>query len=115
MAVPANDCHPRLSQAQFGPDHVHNSLIGRIDVVERHAKFAAILLQGFNLAGCARVMDRSSAGFSRNVVIHGGDGSSGLAHTPSRGTQPVECLRRGDLMYQMQIYVQERWTASRLS
>ena len=51
MAVAADDCHPRLRDSELRPDHVHNALIGRLDVIERNAELRAVGPQRLDLLG----------------------------------------------------------------
>jgi len=70
MAVAADDRHSRLRQSKFRPDHVHNSLLGRIHVEQRHPEFFAVVLQCLNLTGGDGICDGSAPRRSRNIVIN---------------------------------------------
>ena len=49
VAVAADDGHARLRIAQFGPDHVHDSLVGVADIVQADAELLAIVPQRLDL------------------------------------------------------------------
>ena len=108
MAVAADDGHARLSQSQLRADHVHNALIGRIHIEQRHAEIFAVLLQSLNLPRRNGIGDGRAARLGRNIVIHGRDRAMGLTHLAASYAQSLECLRRSDLVHQMQIDVEQR-------
>ena len=113
MAVAADDGHARLGKSEFGADDVHDALVGRIHVEQRDAKFLAILLQRLNLERCNGIGDGSAPRFGRNIVVNRGHGAVGLAHPASGRAQAVEGLRRGDLVDQVQVYVEKRQAVGR--
>ena len=52
VTVSANDCHARLSQSQFGSDHVNDPLFGTVDSVKLDAKLAAVAFESVDLSLC---------------------------------------------------------------
>ena len=98
MAVTADDGHSGLSEPKFWTDYVHNALFGGVHVKERDGEFAAVLLESLNLLGSNGIGDRSSAWFSGDIVIHGGDGSKRLANAATSGAKTIKSLRRSHLV-----------------
>lgn len=49
VAVAAYDCHPRLSEAKFRPNDVHNPLFAAFHIKERDAKLNTVIPQGLHL------------------------------------------------------------------
>ena len=108
VAIAADDGYAWLGQAQLRADHVHNALLRRIHIEQGHAEFFAVLLQRLNLARRDGIGNRRTAWFGGNVVIHGRDCALGLPHFAARRAKAVERLRRGHLVHQMQIDIQQR-------
>ena len=108
VAVAADDCHPRLGQPQFRPNHVYDSLLRRVHIEKPHAKFLAVDLEGRNLLRRDKIGNRSAARLGGNIVVNGGHGPQGLPHFSPRDSQTIEGLRRRDFMHQMQIDVKKR-------
>jgi hypothetical protein len=111
VAVSADDGFAGLSESELGSDYVDDALVGRVYVEQLDAEFFAIFLQRFDLAGGDWIGDWSSAWLGGDIVIHRGDGALGLSDFSASPTQTVEGLRRCDLMYQVQIDVEQSWTA----
>jgi len=108
VAVAADNSHSRLRKAQFGADHVHNPLVGRVHIEQQNAEFFAVLLQRCNLPCGDWIRNRRTSRLGGNVVIYRGHGSLWLAHSPARRSQPVKSLRRSNLMDKMQVDVEQR-------
>ena len=87
---------------------MHNALLGRIHVEQRHAEIFAILLQGLNLPRRNGIGDGRAARLGRNVVVDGRDRALRLAHFAARHSQSLEGLRRSDFVHQVQIDVKQR-------
>ena len=103
---------PGLVSAEFGPDHVHDALLARIDVVKLDAEIGAVLAQGGDLLR-GDLVDDVEAAFDggRHVVVDGGDGAIGAAHLAAGKTKAFKCLRGSDLVDQLQVDVDERGLA----
>ena len=55
MGVTADDRHARLGHAQFRPDHVNNSLLGRIHIKKSNTKVRAVFAQRLHLRAGQRI------------------------------------------------------------
>src|SRR5436190_22239883 len=108
VTITTYDSHARLRESKLRTDDVDNTLLGRVHIKEPNSEFAAIVLQCFDLFFCDRIKNWSAAGFSWDVVVNRGDRPKGLANFAPSGTQAIKCLRRSDLVDEMQIDVQER-------
>src|ERR1700730_2052467 len=93
VTVAADDGHARLREPQFGADHVHDSLVGRVHVEQRYCKLSTVVLQGLDLTRGNRVPNRSTARLGRNIVVYGRDRSLRLPYPASRRAKAIECLR----------------------
>ncbi len=114
VAVAADDGHAGLSESEFGADYVDDALVGRVHIEEMDTEFAAVGLQGFDLAQCDWIENWSTAGFGWDIVINRCDGALGGANFASSSAQAIERLWRRDLVNEVQIHVQEGGLASRL-
>ena len=109
VAVPADDRQTRLREPQLGPDHVDDPLVLGTERVDRHAELGAISLQGLDLNPRELVRDqaRRRRAVGGHVVVGGGDGPVRAAHAAALEPQPVERLRRGDLVDEVQVDVDQ--------
>ena len=105
VAVAADDGHARLGEAQLRADHVHDALLGVAHRKDRDAELLAVAAQGLDLGAAHRVGDR--AGRGGDVVVLGGEGEVGAAHRAPAQAQPVERLRAGDLVQQVEVDVEQ--------
>ena len=112
VAVAADDRQARLREAELRADDVDDALAPAAGRVERDAELLAVRAQRLELGARERIGDRP--GERRDVVIHRRDREVGAAHRAARETQPVERLRRGDLVDQVEVDVEERGLARRL-
>jgi hypothetical protein len=101
----------RLREAQFGADHVHNALLGVVQVVNTDAELAAVVAQGVDLLLGDRVGNRQPAIGGRHVVVRRGHGQFRPPHTPARKPQALEGLGAGHLVHQVQVDIQDRLLA----
>ena len=108
VAVAAHDRHPRLGEAELGPDHVDDALARRAHRVEADAELGAVRRQHLHLLR-ARSGRRPAGGCSAvgHVVVHGRDGEVGPADRAPGQAQAVERLRRRDLVDEVEIDVEE--------
>jgi len=106
VAVAAHDRHPRLRQAELRTDDVDDALATATGRVQRDPEFRAVRTQRVELSARERV--RHSPGEGRDVVIHRRNREIRPANAAAGKTEPVERLRRGDLVDQVQIDVEQR-------
>ena len=111
VAVAADDRHPGLRDAELRADHVDDALAAAAGRVERDAELLAVAAQRLELLLgelVRRAVDR------RHVVIHRRERPVRPAHAAAGQAQPLERLRRGDLVDQVQVDVEQRRLARRL-
>ena len=113
MAVAADDRHAGLSESQFRPDDVDNSLLRRIHVEQANAKLFAVALERGDLLSGNQVGDRRAAGLGGNVVIDSGHCARRLAHLASRRAQAIKRLGRSHFVNEVQVDVEDRRPSSR--
>src|SRR5581483_7633036 len=83
----------------------HDPLIAVAHRVQPNAELRAVLAQRLDLGAADRVVDRPES--RRDVVVLGGDRQVGTADLSPGGAQPVEGLRTGDLVDQVQVDVEQ--------
>lgn len=103
VGVAADHGGAGLGQAQLRADHVHDALLDVAERVQPDAEVRAVLAQGLQLGARDRVGDRLVDVEGRGVVVLGGDGEVEAAHPAPGLAQPVEGLRAGHLVQQVQI------------
>jgi hypothetical protein len=94
---------------------MHNSLLARVHVVELNAEFGAVGAQRGNLFG-RDLVDNIQPAFNgrRHIVVDGRDGAVGAANLATGQPQAFKCLRRSDLVHELQVDVEQRGLALRL-
>jgi hypothetical protein len=99
-----------LGHAQLGPDHVHDALVRRADRVDRDAELGAVALQRLDLDARELVADLVGArrAVGRHVVVGRGERAVRPANRAPGQAQRLERLRRGDLVHEVQVDVDER-------
>ena len=109
MGVAADDRHPRLGDAQLGSDHVDDPAAVRAQGIQRHAELLAVGLQGLDLLAGELVGDhpRDRSVVGRDVVVGRGERLVGPPDLAAREAEPVEGLRRGDLVDEMEVDVDQ--------
>src|SRR5581483_4299507 len=105
VRVAAHDRHARAREALLRPDHVHDSLAAAAGRMERHAEFLAVRPERLELLRRQRVDRRVVAG--RDVVVHRRERQLRPAHRAPGEAQRLERLRRGDLVDEVQVDVEE--------
>ena len=105
VAVPADDRHPRLREAELRADHVDDALAPAPGRVQGHAEFGAVGPERVELSLRERVR-RAVAG--RDVVVHRREREIRAPNAPAGEPQPVEGLRRGHLVDEVEIDVEQR-------
>ena len=106
VAVTADDRLPGLREPELGPDHVDDSLAARPRRMELDPELLAVGAQGIELGLRHLVGHRPRQ--RRDVVVHRGHGQVGPAHGAARKPQALERLRRGDLVHEVQVDVEQR-------
>jgi hypothetical protein len=109
VRVAAHDGHARLGHTQLGADHVHDALAARADRVDRHAELAAVLLERLDLHAREVVADLRGGvrAVRRDVVVGRRERPIRPPHAAARQAQALECLRRGDLVHQVKVDVEQ--------
>ena len=79
--------------------------------VQRHAELGAVVAQPGHLLGGHRVGDRLVDADGRYVVVHCRQREIGPAYLSARQVESLERLRRGDLVHQVQVDIQEHGLA----
>ena len=105
MGVAAHDRHSRLSQAELGTDHVHDALTPAAGGVDRDAELVAVPSQRRELQLRQWIRRRVVAG--RDVVVHRRERQVGPANRTARQAKPLERLRRGHLVHEVQVDVEQ--------
>ena len=113
VAVPADDGHTWLGQSELRADHVHDALLRVAHGMGPDAEFRAVVPQCLDLDPRYRVGDRLVDVNRRDVVILGGQREVGPAHRTAGHSQPVERLRAGDFVNQVQVDVDQVGLAGR--
>ena len=114
VRVAADDGHAGLGEAEFRADDVNDALVGRIHVVELDAEVGAVLAQRGDLLGRDLVDDVEPAvDGGGHIVIDGGDAPVRAADLAAGQAKTFKGLRRGDLVQQLQVDVEQRWARLR--
>ena len=108
VAVPADDHLARLRVSLLRPDHVDDTLVRAEPVVQRHPELAAVAFEIVQLLRGDRVGDRPAQLPCGRVVVHRGHCEVRSPHRTLCHPQTLERLRRGDLVDEMQVHVQQR-------
>ena len=108
VAVPTDNGHAGLGETEFGPDHVHDALIGIAHRVVGHAELSGIRPQNVELLLRDRVGDRHGLVGRWHIVIFGGDGQIGPSYRSAAESESLEGLWRSDLVHQVQVDVEQR-------
>ena len=106
VAVTADDRLPGLRDPELGADHVDDALAARSRRVQLDAELLAVGAQRVELRLRHLVGHRPRQG--RDVVVHRRDRQVGPPHAPAGEPQPLERLRRGDLVHEVQVDVEQR-------
>ena len=105
--IAADDGHAGQGEALLGTDDVHDALADVVDVEQRDAELAAVLLQGLDLDARLLLGDALRAVGGRHVVIGHGERGVGPAHRATALAQALERLRTGHLVDQVAVDVQQ--------
>ncbi len=107
VAVATDDGHARQGASLLRPDDVDDALSGVAHRVVGDAELGSVTAQRLDLLGRHLVGDRLVDVGRRNVVVLGGDRQLGTPDAPASQTQPLEGLRAGDLVDEVEIDVQQ--------
>jgi len=105
VAVAADDQLPRLREPELGSDHVDDPLVPGARRVQGDPELLAVRAQRLELGPCEVVADRPGQG--RDVVIHRRHRQLRSADAPSTEAEALERLRRGDLVHEMEVDVEQ--------
>jgi len=96
-----------LREAELGADDVDDALVLRAHVRQRHAELTAVGAQLLDLlAGDLVGDDAQAVGRGRDGVVHRRHGVVGPADRDAAVAQTLEGLRRGDLMHEVEIDIE---------
>ena len=104
---PQTTVMPGWVSPSCGPDDVHDALVAVAEGVQRHPELGAVAPQRVHLDPRHRVRDRQLDVHRRDVVVLGRQGQVRPAHRAAGQPQPVERLRTGDLVHEVQIDVEQ--------
>ena len=110
VAVPADNCHSRLSAALFGTDYVDNPIVDithweKANTVFRHIAFKCFqLLSGFRVANAC---EPRRLIFGRRVMVCYGKCQIGPSNAAAIGSETSKCLRRSHLVDKVKVYIQQ--------
>ena len=107
VAVAADDRHSRQRQSLLRTDDVDDPLPGIGQRVEPDAERVAVRVERRELRRRDRVRDRPVDLDRRHVVVGRGDRQVGPPHRPVRHAQAVERLRRGHLVHEVHVDVEQ--------
>ena len=105
VAIAADDGLTRLRVALLRPYDVHDALAGAVHVVEGEPELVAVVGQRLHLPARRLVRDGQGAVGGRHVVVCRADREVRPAYLAPCHAQPIEGLRRGDLVHQVQVHV----------
>ena len=109
MGVAADDRHPGLGDAQLRSDDVDDAAAVRAQRVQGHAELLAVRLQRLDLLARQLVGDHPGDGrvVGRDVVVGRRQGPVRAAHLAALQAEAVEGLRRGHLVDEVQVDVDQ--------
>jgi hypothetical protein len=114
VAVAANDGHARLGEAELRPDDVDDALLVRPEIEEGDAVLARVpgelpeLRRGLAVAPLVPEGDEAAAGrLGGRGVVHGRHRPIRPAHPDAARLERGERLRRGDLVHQVEVDVDD--------
>lgn len=107
MGVTAHDGHAGQGEALLGADDVNDSLALVAHRVGGDTEVVGVGAQRVDLLTGHRVDDRQPDVGGGHVVVLGGEGQLGPTHRPSGHAEAFERLRRGHLVDQVKVDVQD--------
>ena len=106
VAVAADDRHARECATLFGADDMHDALVRVAHGVKRDAEIFGIGAHDVDLFCRDGVGDGQMNVLGRHIVIFGGHGEIRSAYPALADSQTVEGLGAGDLMDEVEIYIE---------
>ena len=107
VGVAADDRHAGLGETELRADDVDDALVDVAQRVQAYAELRGVLAQRLDLGPRDRVGDGLVDVQRRDVVVLGGERQVGSAYGPAGEAQPVEGLRRGDLVDEVEVDVEQ--------
>ena len=107
VAVTADHGHAGQRETLLGADDVHDALARIAHRVQRDVELVAVRPQHLHLLGRDRVGNGQMQIGGGDVVVLGRHGQVRAAHGAPRHAQAVEGLRRGDLMDEVQVDIEQ--------
>ena len=93
VAVTADDRRAGLSQSQFGPDDVNDSLIRAVQSIKLDAKLTAVAFKSVDLRLGNRIRDWKRATRRRNIMVCSCESKIGAADAAASEPETLERLR----------------------
>src|SRR5947209_8010959 len=109
VRIAADKRHSWQCDALFRPDYMHDSLASIIHIEEGHSEIPGILLHrgDAQLALPVDDIEHLAARYRRHIVVKHGDSSIGAAHRNTGEAQARKRLRRGGLVHQVAIDIED--------
>ena len=107
VAVPTDDGHAWLGQAELRAYDVHDALVAVAHRGQPDAELGGVAAQRLHLGAADRVGDQGEDVQRRDVVVLGRHREVGTADGSAGGAQPVEGLRAGHLVDEVQVDVEQ--------
>jgi hypothetical protein len=111
VGVAADDHRTRLGEAELRADDVHDALVAAAHLEQPDAELLAVAPQRLHLRHRQLVLQRQLTAdlpwVGRDVVVHRGEGEVGPAHGAPGLPDAVERLRRGHLVDEVQVDVEQ--------
>ena len=107
MGVAAHDGHAGLCEPQLWPHDVNDALFFIAEGMQADAELLAASAQGFDLLSGDRVLDRLVDVQGRGVVVLGCDREVWTAQLTASQAKTFEGLRRGELVNEVKVDVEQ--------
>ncbi len=107
VGVSADHGDARHREAELRSDHVHDALLDVAERVQADAELLGVAAQRLDLGAAGEVGDRPVDADGRSVVVLRRDREVRAADRASGQPEPVEGLRAGDLVHEVEVDVDE--------
>ena len=114
VAVAADDGQAGLRDSEFGADDVHDALVAAEQIEQNDAVALAGGFERIELRARVMVQDGQGTVLGGDRVVHHGEGQVGAANLAAVGLETRKSLRRGDLVDQVPVDIDERRLAGGL-